>query len=147
MLVVYFKKKLSTLMTGQSIPEYYLWLWKSLELKFLRGCHNILDNVITCVCLVPFHLHLLCVVGYRARQKSPVGIWTATSKLPGVWSPPDNQPRPCEKATTALWKEECFCSVSSYHCCVCALCLAYAAFPREASALFLYAYVRLSPCR
>lgn len=77
----------------------------------------------------------------------PVGIWTATSKLPGVWSPPDNQPRPCEKATTALWKEECFCSVSSYHCCVCALCLAYAAFPREASALFLYAYVRLSPCR
>lgn len=47
-------------------------------------------------------------------KKLPVGTWTTISKLPGVWSPPDNQPHSCEKATTALWKEECFCSVSSY---------------------------------
>lgn len=50
-----FKKKLSAFITGQSIPEYYLWLWKSLELKFLRCCQNILDNIILCVpCTLPY---------------------------------------------------------------------------------------------
>lgn len=62
-----FKKKLSAFITGQSIPEYYLWLWKSLELKFLRGCQNILDNIILCVpCTLPYAF----AVGGRILRKT-----------------------------------------------------------------------------
>lgn len=35
-------------------------------------------------------------------EKLSAGIWMRTYKLPRAWSPPDNQPHPCEKATTTL---------------------------------------------
>lgn len=108
------KKKLSAFMTGQSIPEYYSGLWKSLELKFPSGCQNILDTLIVCV---PCTLPSAIAAHGKILSKTKSFQWAPGQQYPnslGVWSPPDKQPHSCEKATTALWKEECFCSVSSY---------------------------------
>lgn len=67
-----FKKKLHAFRTGQSIPEYLLWPWKSLELTLLRGCQNILGNIIVHVpCTLPYAF----AVGDGTQSKTKSFQW------------------------------------------------------------------------
>ena len=74
-----FKKNQSAFMTGQSIPEYWLWLWKPLELKWLRGCQNIVGNVL-------MHLPRTLPAAFAAGD----GIQRKTKNL--QWAPEREHP-------------------------------------------------------